>query len=97
MQTEGDVVYLSNTAQGGVVYGQYTTAKGCSYAQRNMECLYTALNCGILAIYHKPPEVPYCYYKLVTNVIRAVKIHVLSYPWCTTAFNQSAFRARTLM
>ena len=29
------------------------------------------------------PEVPYCYYKLVTNVIRAVKIHVLSYPWYT--------------
>ena len=27
------------------------------------------------------PEVPYCYYKLVTNVIRAVKIHVLSYLW----------------
>jgi hypothetical protein len=24
------------------------------------------------------PEVPYYYYKLVTNVIRAVKIHVLS-------------------
>ena len=31
---------------------------------------------------HKPqtPEVPYCYYKLFTNVIRAVKINVLSYP-----------------
>ena len=26
------------------------------------------------------PEVPYCYNKLVTNVIRAVKINVLSYP-----------------
>ena len=31
-------------------------------------------------IFHKTPEVPYCYYKLVTNVIRAVKISVLSYP-----------------
>ena len=29
------------------------------------------------------PEVPYCYYKLVTNVIRAVNIHVLSYAWYT--------------
>jgi hypothetical protein len=29
------------------------------------------------------PEVHYYYYKLVTNVIRAVKIHVLSYPWYT--------------
>jgi hypothetical protein len=39
----------------------------------------------------------YCYYKLVSNVIRAVKIHVLSYPWYTvsysTAVSQSAFRA----
>ena len=44
-------------------------------------------------------EVPYCYYKLVINVIRAVKIIVLSYPWYTvwytTAVSQSAFRART--
>jgi hypothetical protein len=31
----------------------------------------------------QPPEVPYCYYKLVTNIIRSVKIHVLSYPWYT--------------
>ena len=37
----------------------------------------------ILAIYHKLPEVPYCYYKLVTNIIRAVKINVLSYLWYT--------------
>ena len=44
------------------------------------------------------PEVPYCYYKLVTNVISAEKINVLSYPWktvYTTAVTQSAFRART--
>ena len=34
---------LSNKAQEGVVYGQYTTAKGCSYVQRNAECLDTAL------------------------------------------------------
>ena len=40
------------------------------------------------------PEVPYCYYKLVTNVIRALKINVLSYPWYTTPVSQSAFRAR---
>ena len=32
--------------------------------------------------YTTNPEVPYCYYKLVTNVIRAFKIFVLSYPWC---------------
>ena len=29
------------------------------------------------------PEVPDCYYKLITNVIRAVKINVLSSPWYT--------------
>jgi hypothetical protein len=29
----------------------------------------------------KPPEVPYCYYKLVTMAIRAAKINVLLYPW----------------
>jgi hypothetical protein len=46
-------------------------------AQRNMECLETAISCVILAIYHKP------HYKLVTNVIRAVKINVSSYPWST--------------
>ena len=68
-------VYLSNIARGGVVYGQYTTAKGCSYAQRNAEFLDTALSRGILAIYHKPRG---ALYKLVTNVIRAVKISVLS-------------------
>ena len=34
------------------------------------------------AIGHIPqtPEVPYCYYKLVTNVIRAVKINVFFIP-----------------
>jgi hypothetical protein len=26
------------------------------------------------------PEVPYCYYKQVANVIRSVKIQVLSFP-----------------
>ena len=35
--------------------------------------LDTALSRGI---YHKP-DVPYCYYKLATNVIRAVKINVV--------------------
>ena len=54
--------YLNSQARGGVVYDQYTTDK---------ECLDAALSRGILAIYHTP-EVPYCYYKLVTNVIRAV-------------------------
>ena len=48
------VLYLSNKARGGVVYRQYTTAKGCSYAQCNMEFLDTALSRGILAIYYKP-------------------------------------------
>ena len=37
-----------------MVYGQYTTAKGCSYAQRNVECLDTDLTCGLLAVNHKP-------------------------------------------
>jgi hypothetical protein len=41
---------LSNKAWGGVVYGQYTTAKG------NAECLDTALNRGILAMYHNSPR-----------------------------------------
>ena len=45
---------ISNKALGGVVYGQYTTAKGCSYARSNTECLDTALSRGLLAIYHKP-------------------------------------------
>ena len=26
-------------------------------------------------------EEPYCYYKLVTNIIIAVKLNVLSFPW----------------
>jgi hypothetical protein len=73
--------FLCNKAKGGVIYGQYTTAKAC------------------VLIYHKP-LMPYCYYKLVTNVITAVKIHVLSYlcymVWYTTAINQSAFRAQTI-
>ena len=38
-----------------------------------------------LAVYighiSQTPKVPYCYYKLVTNVIRAVKRNVSSYPW----------------
>jgi hypothetical protein len=29
------------------------------------------------------PEVNYCYYKLVTNVIRAVTRNVVSYRWYT--------------
>ena len=63
-----NVIYLSNKARGGVVYGQYTTTKGCSYAIRNTECLDTVLSCRILAIYAQTPEMPYCYYKLFTNV-----------------------------
>ena len=41
---------LSNKAQGGVVYGQYTTAKSCSYAQRTVECMDTALTQGALLL-----------------------------------------------
>jgi hypothetical protein len=67
-----------------VVYGQYTMAKGCSYVRHNEECLDTALSRGnhvyvtnkigfdlIWYISHisQTPEEPYCYYKLVTNVI----------------------------
>jgi hypothetical protein len=33
--------------------------------------------------------VPYCYYKLVTNVIKRVKRNVLSYPWYTAFSIQS--------
>jgi hypothetical protein len=44
--------------------------------------------------YTTNPDVPFCYYKLVTNVIRAVKINILSYRGIT-AVSQSAFRART--
>jgi hypothetical protein len=40
----------------------------------NAECLDTALS-----PIPQPPEVPYCYYKQVTNVIRTVKVNVLSY------------------
>jgi hypothetical protein len=47
-------VYLNNKARGGVVYGQYTTAKGCYDALRNTECMDTALSRGILTIYHTP-------------------------------------------
>ena len=57
--------------RGFVVYGQYTTTKGCSYAWRMVECLDTALSREILPIY-QTPEVPYYYDKLVTNIIRAV-------------------------
>jgi hypothetical protein len=42
----------------------------------NAECLDTALSLGILA-YTTNPEVPYCNYKLVTNVIRALKTNVI--------------------
>ena len=31
-------------ARGCVVYGQYSNAKGCSYARHNAECLDTALS-----------------------------------------------------
>uniref|UniRef100_A0A4W5P5T4 Calcium-activated potassium channel subunit alpha-1 n=1 Tax=Hucho hucho TaxID=62062 RepID=A0A4W5P5T4_9TELE len=40
----------------GVVYGQYTMTKGCSNAQRIAQCLDTALSCGVLTVYHKPPS-----------------------------------------
>jgi hypothetical protein len=40
--------YLSNKALGGVVYGQYTTAKGYSYARRNAE--YTTNPPGALLL-----------------------------------------------
>jgi hypothetical protein len=50
---------------------------------RNAECLDTALSRGILAIYKKPSRVSYFYYKLVTNIIRALTRNVLSYPWYT--------------
>jgi hypothetical protein len=35
-----------------VVYGQYTTAKGCVQALRIALCVRIALSRGILAIYH---------------------------------------------
>ena len=51
-----EMLYLSNKAEGGMVYDQYTMAKGCSYARRIAECLDTALIRGIRAVYHKPPR-----------------------------------------
>ena len=42
-----------------------------------MECLSR----GIMALIPQTPGVPHFYYKLVTKVIRAVNINVLSYPW----------------
>jgi hypothetical protein len=36
----------SSKARGGVVYGQYPTAKGCSDARRNAERLDTAFSLG---------------------------------------------------
>ena len=54
------LVYLSNKGRGGVVYGQHSTAKGCSSARRIAERMDTT------------PDVPYCYYNLVINVIRTV-------------------------
>ena len=47
------IAKLSNKGRGGVVYGQYTTAKGCTHAVRKVECLDTTLSHVILAIYHK--------------------------------------------
>jgi hypothetical protein len=47
------VIELSNNAWGGLVYGQYTTTKGCFKLRCNAECLDTALIHGIFAIYHK--------------------------------------------
>ena len=52
--TSAYIPYLSNNARGVVLCGQYTKAKGCSYAQRNAEGLDTVVSRGILAIYHKP-------------------------------------------
>jgi hypothetical protein len=46
----------------------------------NAECLDTALSM-IYCPYTTNPGVPYCYYKLVTIVIKAVKIKVLSNLW----------------
>jgi hypothetical protein len=45
----------------------------------NAECCRS----GYIGNIPQTPEVPYCYYKRVTNVIRAVKINVLSYQWYT--------------
>ena len=53
------MVSLSNKARGGVVYGQYTMARGCSYAWRNAEYMDTALSRGIL-VTPQTPGVPSC-------------------------------------
>ena len=52
-----------------MVYGQYSSVL-------MHDCVWTtALSCSILTVHHQPSthKVPYCYYKLVTYVIRAVK------------------------
>ena len=74
-------------------------AKGCSWARQQRGVPEYKPSAVVYLPYTTNPEVPYCFYKLVTNIIRAVKIHVLSYPWYTvwytTAVSQSAFRAQT--
>jgi hypothetical protein len=50
-------------------------AKGYYLEGHNAECVDTALPAYIAHI-PQNPEVPYCYYKLVTKVIRAVKRNV---------------------
>ena len=44
------------------------------------ECPDTAVNRGIVIIHHKTLGAPYCSYKLVTDVIRAVKINCFVIP-----------------
>ena len=50
-----------------------------AFLTRNAECLDTALSRGILAILQSTEE-PYCYYKLATNVNRAVKLNIFLIP-----------------
>ena len=92
---------LSNKAWRGVVYMANIPRLKAVLTNNAMRSAWIQQIVVVLYIGHIPqtPKVPYCYYELVTIVIRALKINVLSYPWYTvwytTAVNQSAFSART--
>ena len=89
-------VKWSNKAQEGVVYDQFTTTVGRSYARTAwIQPLAVVYWPYILYIDIGPRRAIFCIITWLPNVIRGVKINVLSYPWFTTSVSQSAFRPRT--
>ena len=78
--------YLSNKARGGVV--QYMANIPRLRAVLKHDATRGAWIQPLAVVQYighipQTPEVLYCYYKLVTNVMRAVNINVLLYPWYT--------------